>query len=80
MVITNPTDKDITVSIEGQMYTVEANSSTSGIREKHAIHWVEQLHNFLVISPEKAKEVAPKVEVPKVAEIIAEAKDAKDKK
>lgn len=62
------------------MYTVEANSSTSGIREKHAIHWVEQLHNFLIVTPEKAKEVAPKVEVPKVAEIIEVAKEVKDKK
>lgn len=84
MVVTNPTDAEITVSIESQMYTVGANSSLENVREKHAIYWKEQLHNFLEISEEKPKStVAIKPAVGTVAEVLEVAKvekEVKDKK
>jgi hypothetical protein len=73
MVVTNPTDQDITVSIKGNEYFVAANSSISGVKESHADYWKNMLHNFIEVSPEKAPKVeTPKVEVKDVIEVAKE--------
>lgn len=54
MKIYNPTDKSITVTIGGDEYTVEADSTLSNVPQKAAEYWVSALHNFLVVSEDVA--------------------------
>lgn len=76
MVVTNPTDQDINVSIKGTDYFLAANSSIKGVKESHAIYWKNSLHQFLIVSPE-TKEVE---KVEKTAEVKVEEKSVTKKK
>lgn len=63
MVVTNPTELDLVVSVEGNVYTLPAKESISGVKESHAEYWKEHIHQFIEVSPEVKKEVketAPK--------------------
>jgi hypothetical protein len=53
MIVSNPTNKKITVQIFGVEYTVDAESSVSGVPEAAARYWQERLHTFLKVEKEK---------------------------
>lgn len=55
MKVTNPTDNDIKVIIEGEEYEVAAGKTLRGVPEKHAKYWVERLHSFLELGSEDKK-------------------------
>lgn len=63
MIVKNPTDAAIEVMIDGTVYRVEAGESLPRVRDAHAEHWKNNIHNFIVLEPEVA--AAPKVVVPK---------------
>lgn len=89
--VINPTDSDITVTIEGHTYTVEAKGTVEA-EEGHANYWKSKLHNFLLIEEIKeakkeekgqteAEAKAAKKEVEEVeAALKAQAKKEKDAK
>lgn len=58
MIVKNPTDKEISVQILGTQYTVPANGEREGVKDEHAIHWKEQIHNFLILKNEEVAEVS----------------------
>lgn len=80
MKITNPLDKDISVSYRGVDYTVDANSSINNVPDKAAIYWKSMIHNFIIISSdsEPVKEVEVKKEV--IEEIVENVVKEKPKK
>lgn len=67
MQVYNPTDTPITVSIQGNEYSVGAGATITGVKENHADYWKNMLHNFIEVSPEVVKEKSvPKVSVEEV--------------
>ena len=77
MIVKNPTNTDLEVQIDGNVYSVEANGETAGVPAVHATRWQAELHNFITLEEEEApvakavKEVKEVVEVPVVVETPA---------
>lgn len=68
MIVTNPTNKDISVVILGVEYTVPAKGSISGVSQETAYYWQNKLHGFLIV--ENESESTKKDIKAKVQEII----------
>lgn len=60
MIILNPTDKEISVSIEGITYTVAPLGEISSVPVEHAMYWQTKLHNFIKIKDE-VKKISEKI-------------------
>jgi hypothetical protein len=84
MIVKNPTNETVSITIAGRDYTLEAEGSISVIDE-HAAKW-KVTHQFLVLSeeekvaptPEVVEEtVAPEETTPEVVEEVVEEKKAK---
>lgn len=67
MIVRNPTEVQISVTIKGTTYEIEPKGSIMGVPEEHAVEWRTSTHQFIVIEPEDVAEV-----VEKVKEIIEE--------
>ena len=72
--VINPTDKVITVSIEGVEYSVEGKGKVE-VEKSHADYWVGKLHQFLLV-----EEVSEKAEPKKEEEKKEEKKEKKEDK
>lgn len=68
MRVKNPTSNSITVQILGTKYTVPADGEVGNIPAEVAKFWQENLHNFLILSEDKTREV------PAMDEIVEELK------
>lgn len=75
--VINPTDSDITVTVEGHTYTVEAKGKVQ-VEESAAAYWKEKLHNFILI--EAASQEEEKVEKKEVKEKEKPKKEEVEKK
>lgn len=74
MIVKNPTKEEISIQVLGTTYTVGAGEEIS-VPESVAKYWQESIHNFIIVSPEKAV-VVPKVELKKVdPEVVEEKKE-----
>jgi len=62
MKVTNTTENSITVMLTGKEYTVDADSTISGVPTKDAKYWQESLHNFIILSEEDTVSVEETVE------------------
>lgn len=62
MIVTNPTDKDIHVQIEGVVYKCPADSSIKGVPAEHAAKWKTHTHEFIIVSDETSVKAEPKIE------------------
>ena len=51
MIVRNPTKEDISIQIQGRLYTVKAGGELPGISENHARHW-QRIHSFIHVSEE----------------------------
>ncbi len=72
MIITNPTENDITIQYKGTEYSVSGKGSVE-LPKEVALYWKNQLHSFLTISEKVVKEVVKEVEKPnKVTKKIKE--------
>lgn len=70
MKVTNPTDSDISVQIEGIVYSIEAGSSIDNVPAKHAEDWKTRTHNFIQIKDDSVASPAvstESIETPKAA-------------
>lgn len=59
MIVQNPTDLDIKVSIDGVEYFVGPQDEISNVPEQAANYWKTKLHEFLIVLPDT--EVVKKV-------------------
>lgn len=74
MILKNPTDKDISIQVKGEVLTVEANSTVE-VTEAQGQAWL-LIHSFLQVAEAPvvaAKAPAPKAEAPKVEIPVAPA-------
>lgn len=60
MIVRNPTKENISIKIQGRLYTVKARDELPGVPENHAKHW-QRIHSFIQVSGE-GKPVIPPVE------------------
>jgi len=78
MIVKNPTESKIEVTILGVDYSVDAKGEVS-VPNQVAAYWKNRLHSFLEIS-EEVKEVEKVVKVEKVEKVEKEVKKVKDAK
>lgn len=80
MIIKNPTNLNLAVTIKGVDYVLGAQSERKGIPAEHAEYWKVHLHNFIEVVPEdhdaeitsKSAKKEPKVEEEVVETPVAE--------
>ena len=70
MIVKNPSDKKVTIGIDGTNYSVEAETSIP-VPDAIAEEWVKT-HQFLQLSPGAATEKVPEVSIEKTADITPE--------
>lgn len=79
MIVKNPTDKEISVTIKGSTYTVPANGENSNVNDEHAVHWKTHIHHFIELKQgSDVKETTEEViteESPKEEEVIETPKE-----
>lgn len=55
MIVSNNTNSDIKIQIDGIVYEVKANDELSGVKSEHASHW-KGVHSFLTFREEGVTE------------------------
>lgn len=77
MIVKNPTNDEISVQLEGNVYILPAMGEIH-VPTVHAEFWKKHIHNFLELEPEAKTSVAPKkeeVEVTEATEVAVEPED-----
>jgi hypothetical protein len=76
MIIKNPTTNEIRVQILGTKYVLPASGEIKYVPEEHALYWKDKIHNFLILSEDKA-EVKEKVEPVKEEKVVEKTEKTK---
>jgi len=76
MIVINPLDEEITVTLSGNVYTVPAKGQVKGVPVRDALYWKDSLHNFLTLQEEISTVTKPMEEETKVEEVVEVAEEA----